>query len=98
MTCEVSIGFIVIVACKDESFSNLSQKGKRFFGEMGSTEIYKLEYRQSFAFIGIFGRNNEAYEKRSPDTKHKVSVTMLFKFVAGIALSEKTNIDAVKDL
>lgn len=57
-------GDIVIAACKDDCVTNLSEKGKQWFADMGSTEIWDLGYRCGFAFIGIFGIK-EAHERRS---------------------------------
>ena len=50
---DLTEGFIVIAACKDECTKNLSDKGRLWFANMGSKEIWKLEYRCGFAFIGI---------------------------------------------
>ena len=49
---------IVIAACKDECFTKLSNKGKKWFKKLGSNMIYSLQYRCSFAFIGITGEND----------------------------------------
>lgn len=39
---EIPANYIVIAACKDECTTNLSKKGKRWFANMGSEEIWKL--------------------------------------------------------
>ena len=38
-------GTIVAVACKDDCARNLSRKGRQWFADMGSQEIFKLGYR-----------------------------------------------------
>ena len=38
-------GDVVIAVCKDECFTNLSDKAKDWFKSMGSKEISNLEYR-----------------------------------------------------
>lgn len=48
-------GFIVVAACKDEFVSNLSESGKQWFAKMGSKDIWRLQFRQGFAFIGKSG-------------------------------------------
>ena len=47
-------GNIIVAACKDECIHALSNQGKEFFEKMGSKEIWKVKYRHSFAFIGVF--------------------------------------------
>lgn len=49
--------YIIVAACKDECTTKLSEKGRQWFSDMGSKEIWNLGYRQSFAFIGISGAN-----------------------------------------
>lgn len=71
-------GRIVVAACKDECITQLSDAGKTWFEEMGSTEIRKLEYRQGFAFIGIMGQNQEVNEKRETLKNRFVTVTQIF--------------------
>jgi hypothetical protein len=41
---------------------------------MGSTELNKLGYRQSWAFIGVQGYKNQAYEKRDGNIKNSVRI------------------------
>ena len=48
-------GRIIAAACKDECVSKLSQKGKQWFANMGSKEIWNLGYREAFSFTGISG-------------------------------------------
>lgn len=35
-------GYIVIAACKDDGARHLSERGKQWFANMGSTEIWNL--------------------------------------------------------
>ena len=44
---------------------------------MGSREIWKLQHRQSYSFIGIMGRN-DAYEKKANNKSEQVSCTKVF--------------------
>ena len=37
---------------------------------MGSEEIWNLEYRHGFVFIGIMGKEDQANEKRAIFIKH----------------------------
>lgn len=43
--CKVPEGFIIVAASQDECVTNLSGKGKQWFADMGSKEIWNLEYR-----------------------------------------------------
>ncbi len=45
-----------MAACKDECISKMSDQGKLWFANMGSKEIWKLKFREGFAFIGISGK------------------------------------------
>lgn len=56
-------GSIVVAACKDECVTALTQDNRQWFADMGSKEIWDLQYRRAFAFIGIFGRRT-CVEKR----------------------------------
>lgn len=38
-------GSIVIAACQDDCATNLSEKAKSWFANMGSSEIWNLQYR-----------------------------------------------------
>ena len=53
---DIPTGFIILAACKDECTSNLSDTAKRWFADMGSNHIWNVAYRQSFAFIGFYGK------------------------------------------
>ena len=70
-------GVIVAAACMDECVWSLSHQGKQWFADMGSKEIWKLEYRCGFAFVGVIGRK-EASESRAEDPKREVSVSRVF--------------------
>ena len=54
---EIPRGFIIIAACKDECTTSLSDAAKVWFEKMGSSLIWTLEYRRSFAFVGISGES-----------------------------------------
>ena len=73
-------GYIIVAACKDDCVTSLSTKGKQWFASMGSLEIWKLAYRESFAFIGkIKGKGQIGFnEKRSEKKEDAVSVTQVF--------------------
>lgn len=38
-------GCIIVVACKDDCVTNLSMDGKMWLAAMGSSEIWRLDYR-----------------------------------------------------
>ena len=59
----------------------MSKKAKHWFAGMGSKEIWNLENKQGFSFIGTIGKN-ECLEKRSPGLKKRdpdVFVTQILK-------------------
>ena len=63
---QISKGHIVVAACKDDCVTELSRSAKQWFSEnLGSREIWKLEFRHGFAFIGVFGDIEKANEKRA---------------------------------
>ena len=43
---------IVVAACQDDCFTQMSKTARLWLASMGSKHIWKLQYRQSFAFIG----------------------------------------------
>lgn len=65
-------GFIIIASCQDECTTAMSERVKQWFEHLGSKEIRNLKYRQSYAFIGIKGKQ-DCQEKRSGE-KEKVFV------------------------
>ena len=71
-------GFIVIAACMDDCVTQLSNKSKCWFADMGSQEIWNLGYRQGFAFIGIMGEK-KANEMRALESYQTVSVTQILE-------------------
>ena len=71
-------GTIVIAACMDDYYENLSEKSKSWFTAMGSQEIRKVAYREGFAFIGIKGKT-VAHEKRGGVEKSPAFVSQIFK-------------------
>lgn len=74
---EIPGGFIVAAACKDDCASHLSDVGKSWFRFMGSKEIDHLEYRQGFAFVGIFGKEDMT-EKRASSLGEAVTISRVF--------------------
>ena len=66
-------GYIVVAACKDECSTNMSVHARILFTDMGSQEIWKIERRQGYVFVGIMG-NKEANEKRAVYKKEIVSI------------------------
>ena len=86
LATKLDYGDIVAVACKDECISELTDKAKKWFENLGSNEIWYLAYRESFAFIGVHGKFN-AVDKRSKDecgrVKDSVEVTMVFQVLKG---------------
>ena len=56
--------FIIIAACMDECVNKLSLAGKQWFADMGSKEIWKVDYRCGFVFIGLIGQK-QVVEKRA---------------------------------
>ena len=75
----VPAGCILVAACKDDCVTNLSQKAKAWFAKMGSKEIWNLEYRQGFAFIGTTDQETACSEQRGNFQKDTVQVTQCFK-------------------
>jgi hypothetical protein len=52
---EMPVGTVYLVAVRDEASNQLSLEAKEFFGKMGSSEVLKLGFRDSWAFIGVKG-------------------------------------------
>ena len=78
-------GYIVVAACKDEMTTELSGLAKHWLGEMGSLNIWKLEYRDSFVFIGRSNQNgtmpsNTEFNEKSG--KEQVSISQVFKLTS----------------
>ena len=71
-------GHIIVAACKDECYTNLSHNAQRWFANMGSKEISNLEYRLGFAFIGTVG-GKEAREQCATRGEDKVSAAQVLK-------------------
>ena len=79
-------GNIVVAACKDEMTTELSGLAKHWLGEMGSLFVWKLEYRDSFVFIGRSNQNGTmpsttAFNEKSG--KESVSISQVFKLGSG---------------
>ena len=66
----IPFGFIIAIGIKDEGTRRLSSKVKRFFKDIGSTEIDKIKYRGSWAFIGLKG-GRDATEQRGKTLGNK---------------------------
>lgn len=75
---EITTGFIVVAACKDDCITNLSTEGKAWFTKMGSREISNLAYRCGFAFIGMSGQQF-ANERRAKAPGEQVAVTYILQ-------------------
>lgn len=75
---DIKDGSIVVAACMDECVSSLSWEAKKWFSGMGSKEIWNLEYRQGFCFIGISGQT-ACFEKRAADDNVHVQLTQMFQ-------------------
>ena len=75
---EIPEGHIIVAACKDDCATSLSMNSKLWFSKMGSTEIWNVKYRQSYVFIGIYGRMGECIERRSKSKTEKVHTTKVF--------------------
>ena len=71
---DIKVGHIVVAACSDDCFKSLSEEGIAWFTDMGSKEILKLRYQQSFAFIGIYGVEEDCNETRAT-LKKEATVT-----------------------
>ena len=71
---DIPAGFIVVAACKDDCATRLSERAKGWFADMGSKEIWKLEYRQGFVFISVRG-SGTATEARATEGQKQVSIT-----------------------
>ena len=74
----VTAGRIVVAACKDDCVTRLSWEVRRWFGGMGSEEIWDLEVRHGWAFIGTSGPDVgdvEANENRATLLHEQVAVS-----------------------
>ena len=49
---EIPKGLIVIAAGQDDISTNLSGDMRYWFNRLGSKEIFKVEYREPYVFIG----------------------------------------------
>lgn len=70
-------GYIIIAACKDECVTNLSEPVQGWFQRMGSKDIFKVQYRHSYAFIGFWGSKDKFNEKMARNKHDSVSVTQV---------------------
>lgn len=61
---DIPENYIIVAACSDECISNLSQKGKQWFSNLGSKQIWHLKYRCGFSFIGL-SKRMKAFETRA---------------------------------
>ena len=64
----VQKGHIVVAACMDECSNKLSYYAKMWFRSMGSEEIWDLEYRDGFVFIGVCGETD--FQESRSKTKY----------------------------
>lgn len=71
---------MVVAACREECANNLSISVQLWFDDMGSQEIFNVQYRQGFAFIGCMGQGwAPANEKRALKLDEKISVCGVFR-------------------
>ena len=96
ITKQIPEGHIIIAACKDECTTKLSQAGRRWFSDLGSTQISNLKYRQGFAFIGIIGRE-EANEKISTSTRTPASVAQVLQINPVVGIRQTNYADGQED-
>ena len=93
-------GRIVVAACKDDCTRKLSQAGKLWFASMGSKEIWNLEYRCGFVFIGASGQLINANERRTTKQQGEVLVTQILqldgKIAQNLSLSKKTQLGTLE--
>lgn len=75
---ELPVGYIIVAACKDDCVTALSVRAKCWFAFLGSSEMWQLKYRESWAFIGQTGKDDNFIEKRGDKKNHGVSVTQVF--------------------
>lgn len=61
-------GYIIVASCKDDCATAFPHKAKCWFAHMGSKQVWNLKYRESWAFIGIIGRE-QIEEQRCEDLK-----------------------------
>ena len=71
-------GYGFVAVCEDDCVTALSEPCKQWFADMGSKEIWKLTYRNGFAFIGVSGRN-ECNEKVAGKITDEVQLTQIFQ-------------------
>ena len=88
---------IIVAACKDECVTQLSDRAKQWFADMGSSEIWNLGYREGFSFIGITGKESTV-EQRAHTKYNKAQVSRVFKFNITVPLVFQTlhDIDSLK--
>ena len=73
-------GHIVMVACKDDCATQLSDAGKTWFEKvLGSKLIQKVGYRQGFALIAVIGRPYGINEQAAFVKEEKVCVTQILQ-------------------
>ena len=52
----IPTGHIIVAACKDDCMAKLSLEGRKWFQNLGSKQIWNVQYRCGFVFIGAAGR------------------------------------------
>ena len=65
--------YIVVAACKDECEKAFSEAAKSWFTSMGSKEVWNIENRQGWVFIGNSAKR-ESFEKRSKQKEKVVEI------------------------
>ena len=86
-------GSIIVAAAKDDCVKSLSAASKKWFMDMGSQAINNVDYRQSFTFMGIYGRK-QCHEKVGTNNATS-QLTWVFRTTNEIEDSEKASIEAV---
>ena len=74
----VNDDFMVIAACKDDCATNLSDKAKKWFSDMGSVEINNVQYRKGFVFAGVVGKTEDISERRAEHSVTTVSISHIW--------------------
>ena len=90
-------GSIVVAAGKDECSAAMNNVCKAWFADMGSAEIWNLEYRHSFAFIGTAGQKDGALEKRAKSRFKPAHIQQIFQKNAGGKYEQRDEAATEKD-
>ena len=75
---KVPDGHIVAIACKDDCVRRLDASGRNWLKDLGSKDIWNLQYREAFALIAVAGDPSRINEKRGIWLNKAVEVTQIF--------------------